>query len=232
MPDKQYSLPVCPPPAPGSLEEALDLLVLESNQPQAPAPMPAAWCAARRAEIQATVDAPSIFLSWPQARTMLIELLAQLKQAEAKLARFTDAGTVEACEDVYHLNDVLDYLLMRSSNPYLEAAHEFLIRLSASRNYGRDLINDMTAEAHQSSEQIAQLHTRIGEIAELLDKTIERLIEDCNTATFEQAQAYRSHIGILAKFQEDAGLVMRASPEPETFRAEAREWEEGGQYGG
>ncbi len=50
-------------------------------------PMPAAWCAARRAEIQACVDAPSVFLSWQQARTYLIELLAQLAAAEAEVAR-------------------------------------------------------------------------------------------------------------------------------------------------
>lgn len=39
--------------------------------------------------------------------------------------------TVECSGDPYTLNDVLDYCHMRSGNPFLEAAHEFLLLQAA-----------------------------------------------------------------------------------------------------
>gem|GEM_PF-3915351 len=52
-------------------------------------PMPAAWCAARRNEIQAWVnDTDAAPLERATYRTYLIELLAQLKQANDRLDRF------------------------------------------------------------------------------------------------------------------------------------------------
>ncbi|HEX8657235.1 MAG TPA: hypothetical protein VF690_06865 [Hymenobacter sp.] len=51
-------------------------------------PMPATWCAARRAEAQAWVDNPDAPTG--PARTFVIELLAQLKQADAENTRLVE----------------------------------------------------------------------------------------------------------------------------------------------
>ena len=75
------------------------------------------------------------------------------KQAESALHRARPImlanGIVECAGDPYTQADVLDYLHMRSGNPFLEAAHEFLLLL--------------TSRAAEAKAQVAMLRVELAE---------------------------------------------------------------------
>jgi hypothetical protein len=136
------------------------------------------------------------------------------------------ARTVECCGEDYTLNDVLEYLHMRSSNPFLEAAHEFFMLQSAEATALRARLQeaeDAGAVAVARAEKAEDEHHIVcGILSDARDyhEELEGQIESLRAKLAQEGEQERQLLQRdeeLRKLREGMRWIPRAEKLPESL---------------